>query len=149
MATLNSLCISMDQEEINFLETLTKNHHFKKGDIICREGDEAKQIFFIISGKVKISLEVEDDKYIRLGGFSAGSAFGESALIDASFRSADAIASTEVEVKELYIDELRNREHPLASKVENKLYKNLASQYDVKLRNANKHIRALSAEFRP
>jgi len=145
----HSLCYSMTKEETIFLEGLTLDRKFKKGEIICKEGDESKQMFFLISGKVRVSLEVGPNKYLRLGGFSPGNVFGESALLNDSLRSADVVANSDVVVKELFAKDIVNSTNSLANSVQNKLYKNLFSQSDRKLRQANLHIRTLNSGFNP
>jgi CRP/FNR family transcriptional regulator, cyclic AMP receptor protein len=66
---------------------------FKAGSIIFREGDEAKELYVIKSGEVRIQLG--NRTIIELG---ADNIFGEMALIDSEPRSATAIAITDVEL---------------------------------------------------
>jgi CRP/FNR family transcriptional regulator, cyclic AMP receptor protein len=66
---------------------------FKAGSIIFREGDEARELFVIKSGEVRI--QIGNRTVIELG---SDSIFGEMALIDNEPRSATAIAITDVEL---------------------------------------------------
>ena len=66
---------------------------FKAGDVIFREGDEAKELFVIRSGKVRIQIGNR-----TVAELSADSIFGEMALIDSEPRSAAAVATTDVEL---------------------------------------------------
>ena len=66
---------------------------FKAGDVICREGDEAKELFVIKSGQVRI--QIGNRTVTEL---AADSIFGEMALIDSEPRSATAVAMTDVEL---------------------------------------------------
>jgi CRP-like cAMP-binding protein len=66
---------------------------FKAGDVIFREGDEAKELFVIRSGKVRIQIGNR-----TVAELSADSIFGEMALIDSEPRSATAVAATDVEL---------------------------------------------------
>jgi CRP/FNR family cyclic AMP-dependent transcriptional regulator len=66
---------------------------FKAGDVIFREGDEAKELFVIKSGQVRI--QIGNRTVTELG---QDSIFGEMALIDSEPRSATAIAITDVEL---------------------------------------------------
>jgi CRP/FNR family transcriptional regulator, cyclic AMP receptor protein len=66
---------------------------FKAGSIIFREGDEARELFVIKSGKVRI--QIGNRTIAELG---ADNIFGEMALIDDEPRSATAIAHTDVEL---------------------------------------------------
>ncbi len=66
---------------------------FKAGDIIFKQGDAAQELFVIQSGKVEIRLGNR-----LLDTLSENSIFGEMALIDATSRSADAMAATDVKL---------------------------------------------------
>jgi CRP/FNR family transcriptional regulator, cyclic AMP receptor protein len=66
---------------------------FKAGDVIFREGDEAKELFVIKSGQVRI--QIGNRTVTEL---AADSIFGEMALIDSEPRSATAVAMTDVEL---------------------------------------------------
>ena len=66
---------------------------FKAGGVIFREGDEARELFVIKSGQVRI--QIGNRTVAELG---ADSIFGEMALIDNEPRSATAIAATDVEL---------------------------------------------------
>jgi CRP/FNR family transcriptional regulator, cyclic AMP receptor protein len=66
---------------------------FKAGSVIFREGDEARELFVIKSGVVRI--QIGNRTVTELG---ADSIFGEMALIDNEPRSATAIAVTDVEL---------------------------------------------------
>jgi CRP/FNR family cyclic AMP-dependent transcriptional regulator len=65
----------------------------KAGEVIFRVGDVADQLFVIKSGEVSIQLGNR-----TLAELPANSIFGEMALIDASPRSATAVAKTDVEL---------------------------------------------------
>jgi CRP/FNR family transcriptional regulator, cyclic AMP receptor protein len=66
---------------------------FKAGDVIFREGDEAKELFVIKSGQVRV--QISNRTVTELG---QDHIFGEMALIDSEPRSATvtAIADTEL-----------------------------------------------------
>jgi CRP/FNR family transcriptional regulator, cyclic AMP receptor protein len=66
---------------------------FKAGSVIFREGDEARELFVIKSGEVRI--QIGNRTVTELG---SDSIFGEMALIDNEPRSATAIAITDVEL---------------------------------------------------
>jgi CRP/FNR family cyclic AMP-dependent transcriptional regulator len=65
----------------------------KAGSVIFREGDEARELFVIKSGEVRIQIGNRTVTDLR-----ADSIFGEMALIDNEPRSATAIAVTDVEL---------------------------------------------------
>jgi CRP/FNR family cyclic AMP-dependent transcriptional regulator len=64
---------------------------YKAGDVIFKEGDAAQELFIIQSGEVEIRLG--NRLLEKLPQFSI---FGEMALIDASPRSATAVAASDV-----------------------------------------------------
>jgi CRP/FNR family transcriptional regulator, cyclic AMP receptor protein len=66
---------------------------YKAGDVIFREGDPAQELFVVKSGTVEIRLGNR-----VLDTLSERSIFGEMALIDASARSASAVAATDAAV---------------------------------------------------
>jgi len=66
---------------------------FKAGEVIFKEGDSASEFFVIQRGKVEIRLGNR-----LLGTLSDHDIFGEMALIDATPRSATAIAATDVKI---------------------------------------------------
>lgn len=66
---------------------------FKAGSVIFREGDEARELFVIKRGEVRI--QIGNRTITELG---PDSFFGEMALIDNEPRSAAAIAVTDVEL---------------------------------------------------
>jgi CRP/FNR family transcriptional regulator, cyclic AMP receptor protein len=66
---------------------------FEAGSIIFREGDEARDLFVIKSGEVRI--QIGNRTITELG---PDSIFGEMALIDNEPRSATATAVTDVEL---------------------------------------------------
>jgi CRP/FNR family transcriptional regulator, cyclic AMP receptor protein len=68
-------------------------HPFKAGSVIFREGDEARELFVVKSGQVRI--QIGNRTITELG---PDSIFGEMALIDNEPRSATATAATDVEL---------------------------------------------------
>jgi CRP/FNR family transcriptional regulator, cyclic AMP receptor protein len=66
---------------------------FKAGDVIFKQGDAAHELFVVRSGEVEIRLGNR-----LLETLSEYSIFGEMALIDASPRSATAVARTDAKL---------------------------------------------------
>ncbi|SRR5579871_19636 len=66
---------------------------FKAGDVIFREGDEARDLFVIKSGQVRVQIGNR-----TVAELAADSIFGEMALIDSEPRSATVVATTDVEL---------------------------------------------------
>ncbi|HUO58733.1 MAG TPA: cyclic nucleotide-binding domain-containing protein [bacterium] len=84
-------------EDWNILSASMKEKSVSAGGYVFKEGDPGDGFYFIRSGKVKISKQVvpEGKKSAQehlLTVLTAGSLFGEMALVDGAPRSADAIA---------------------------------------------------------
>jgi rhodanese-related sulfurtransferase len=71
---------------------------FKAGDIICKEGDDARgEAYVVHSGSVRIRRHFDGDEK-TLNTLGEGALFGEIALFRDARRSADAVAATDVEL---------------------------------------------------
>jgi rhodanese-related sulfurtransferase len=71
---------------------------FKAGDIICKEGDDARgEAYVVHSGSVRIRRHFDGDEK-TLNTLGEGALFGEIALFRDAGRSADAVAATDVEL---------------------------------------------------
>jgi CRP/FNR family transcriptional regulator len=56
------MCRNSLKEWAQAINAHRKMFHFKKGEMLCREGDEAGGIFFVYSGTVKVHKRWGDDK---------------------------------------------------------------------------------------
>jgi len=70
---------------------------FQPGELIFREGDESSDAYWIISGKVEISIETPQGRSV-LTTLEEGEIFGEMGMIDDLPRAASARALTATEV---------------------------------------------------
>ncbi|HPV14387.1 MAG TPA: cyclic nucleotide-binding domain-containing protein [Candidatus Cloacimonadota bacterium] len=95
------------------IDTITKNLtriSFKKGEAIISEHAKGDNLFYINSGKVEISKDIENDDnlFARLSILGPGDFFGEMSLINDAPRSASAVALEDVELmvmpKEVFMD---------------------------------------------
>ncbi len=71
---------------------------YKEGEIVVDFEDESSDVYFIISGEVRILIRTLAGKEIILGETKAGQFFGEMAAIDGAKRSANVTALTNSEV---------------------------------------------------
>ena len=87
----------------------TKLLHYRKGDLIVKQGDYGISIYKIIKGKVKIFKE-SDEKEIDLGTLGPGGVIGEMNFLDRSLeaRLASARALEDSEVEALHPATLAN-----------------------------------------
>ena len=74
----------------------------KKGTVICQEGDEADEMFLLMSGTCKVTA---DDVFV--GTLTKSDVFGESAMGGGGQRSATVIADTDLKVLVLKRDDVQ------------------------------------------
>jgi CRP-like cAMP-binding protein len=83
----------LSPEEMQEMDTHTVMREVPEKQVIYFSDDEAKHIFILKKGKVKISRLSEDGKEIILGILGPGEVFGELSLIDQSKRDEMAIVT--------------------------------------------------------
>ncbi len=130
----------MNPKSLRYTE---KKLHFKEGDIIFKEQDEdAKEMYFIDSGRVKIVKKVGDTE-ATLAILDAGTFFGEMTLITGNKRSASAIAQTDCKIhtmdKETFELNLLNDK-----KFMRKILVTLALRLEETDLNLKRHLRRIS-----
>lgn len=112
------------------------------GASVFKSGEKADQLYLIRRGIVRIVLPLKEGKYHNLASFGRGNFFGEMAFLDASSRSADAVATT---ATDLYVisrkrfDEVSRREPVIGAKV----FARLARALALRLRYTDAEMRAL------
>ncbi len=73
---------------------ITRTHSLKKGDVLFYEGTPANEMFYLESGRLRITKRILN-KNIKLGELAQGEFLGEVAVIGGGTRSATAHASTD------------------------------------------------------
>ena len=129
--------------EINTLEQRLTRKTFNKGDIIVKEGDTDRYLFFLVKGLVSVRIHLpESDRYKRLITYSAGVTFGEMAFLDGSPRSADVWSDedTETYVLSPEVFEVLQAESP---QLAIKLIRNIALEMSDRLRIRTNEVRVL------
>jgi CRP-like cAMP-binding protein len=81
-----------DSERVG-LAALMRPRPYAKDEVVFLRGDTGTAFYVIASGRVKITLSSPDGKELILRRLTAGSSFGELALLDDEPRSADAVAT--------------------------------------------------------
>jgi hypothetical protein len=69
--------------------------------VLCAEGEVAKTLFVVMSGRVVISRRIEGDEEFVLGFLGPGGFFGEMALLTGESRAATVTTITETDVLEI------------------------------------------------
>jgi glutaminase len=135
---------TMTPEEVRLLEGLAQPRVFEAGARIIREGDEARLFFIITRGtaSVRLTVDAENERTVRVASIGPGGAFGEMALLDGGKRSASVIADERVVCYGFSVEELRKlgEEHP---SILIKIFANMTRDLSERLRRANNEIRVL------
>jgi CRP-like cAMP-binding protein len=70
---------------------------FRQGEVIIREGDPGDDMFFVETGRVRVS-RAEGTRTLALADLGAGDLFGEMALLTGNTRSATVTATSDVDL---------------------------------------------------
>lgn len=74
----------LDQEELKKIVDMTGNKVYKKGELLCRQGEKSDTLFIINEGGVKISKLTKDGKEQIIHILTSGDFFGELSLFSAT-----------------------------------------------------------------
>lgn len=91
---------NLSEETLNKIQSFGNRQQFKKDSIILVESEEGSALFFIIKGKVKVTLQNKEGKEVILAMLGENDFFGEMALIDGTNRAATIVSC---ETTELFI----------------------------------------------
>ncbi|MDO9556208.1 MAG: Crp/Fnr family transcriptional regulator [Coriobacteriia bacterium] len=84
-------------EDLVILAEMMTFKRYAKGAFILTQNEQGVAMYFLVSGRVKVSLASPEGKELALNYLEAPAHFGEMSLVDAEPRSADVIAVTDVE----------------------------------------------------
>jgi glutaminase len=134
----------LSPDEYRLIETIVKPLVFEKGEVIIREGSDAKLFFVVARGTVSVQIRVQgqDGRKRRVASLGPGMSFGEMALLDGGKRSADIVADERVICYGLAVQQLQElaAEHP---NILITILGNLTREFSERLRHANDEISAL------
>ncbi len=138
------LFAGLDSDAKGILRGLFKPHVFEAGERIIAAGSTDRILYFILRGSADVWIETPDKPRLRVASFSAGTALGELALLDASPRSASVIAHSKVDCVALSAADFETLEktHPAIGA---SILRNLAMTLSRRLRKANVEITAAHA----
>lgn len=128
---------------ISSLAALLQQRHFAPGETIIAQNAPAHELYFLIEGRVDVSVRIGAGPGHRVATIDAGTMFGELALFGTTPRTADVIATTAGELLVLErgaFDDLRLK-HP---ETYTALLLAVGGSLSERLRRANSEIRALS-----
>jgi CRP-like cAMP-binding protein len=135
---------SLPGEKLRKVADIARHRDVAAGEVIFREGDSGDEMYLLLSGKVRISKNLEGVGEEALTILEPGSYFGEMALIDDSPRSADARAHSACALGILRrddLDQLMFVDKDLAYD----LLWNFVRTMAVRLRETNEKIKAFFA----
>jgi CRP-like cAMP-binding protein len=92
----------LSDEQLLKIAGMVEEHHFRKGDYVCREGAWGDSMYIIGEGELKIIKKLSAENLWDITSLRHGDFFGEVALIDGSPRTASAVAITNSTVLELF-----------------------------------------------
>jgi len=133
------LLAGLSAEELTDLASIGSIRHYRAGEKIISAGDPANSVFFLRSGAVHVTLP----DGVRLATLTAGTAFGEMALLE-SQRSADVLAdmsATAIEVSMKDFNRFR-KQHPRGGE---RIMRNLAQLLADRLIVANTRVDLLTS----
>lgn len=133
----------LDKESLERLSQRLQTLNFKKGESLFEEGDEAKGIYLINSGKIEITKATPEGWRQTLAHFGPGNFCGELSIIENRRHEARAVAIENVSLYLLSVDEFKRIEKEdlqLASKILKKLV--LILSRNIRLMN-ERFLRAL------
>ncbi|WP_191621189.1 glutaminase A [Marinihelvus fidelis] len=138
------LCKGLAADELDLFRSLLDEQSFRPGQVICAEGEAADFVYLLRHGRVRVSLTLDNKHNHRLGAYTAGWVFGESALFSDHNRSADIIADTNVSLYRLDPARLEQPKDARIAALKAKLFANLAELSLDRLVRANHEIRVLT-----
>lgn len=96
-ATLSAIEVFSDLPLADYesLSRIVKTHIYQTDEQLITLGDQTQDVFFIISGKVRITTFTTCGKEVTFQDLSAGKMFGELSAIDGQERSTNAVALSE------------------------------------------------------
>ena len=92
----------LEASEIQQIIDATTRLTLASGETVCRQGDEGQSMYFIVNGRVQISVEKQEHpRPVVLNTLAPGQHFGEMSMLNRSPRTATATAVMETEVAQL------------------------------------------------
>lgn len=129
----------LDPADLEVLKSKFYREHYRQGERIVRQGDSGDAMYIITRGLADVILDLPGGRSKRLSSLTAGTFFGELALLDHSSRSANIDASQYLVCYRLDVHDFERlqRSHPHISM---KLLANISRTLTKRLRYANETI---------
>lgn len=101
-----SIFASLGESEIDKLLQVTTTKRLDTKEVLFRKGDPGKQLYGILSGRLKVMATAADGKELVFNLMGPGELIGEIALMDSDVRSATVVAVEPSELLTLHRREL-------------------------------------------
>lgn len=88
----------LSPQNLQVLAGIVVSRRYSKGEVIIAQAEIGTCMYFLMGGRVKVSLVSPEGKELVLDYLEAPAHFGEMSLVDSQSRSADVIAVTDVSV---------------------------------------------------
>lgn len=89
---------SLGDEDLESLASVMTYREYPKGAFVVTKNEAADTVYMLAAGRVKVSVASPEGRELALNYLEAPAYFGEMTGTDAEFRSADVIATTDVEL---------------------------------------------------
>src|SRR5919197_4233295 len=71
-----------DEADLAELARVMRRRTVREGEVLWRQGDEAREVLFVVDGAVTTSLQVPGDRTVEIAKAGPGAILGEIALLD-------------------------------------------------------------------
>jgi CRP-like cAMP-binding protein len=87
-----SIFASLDERALDALLKVTSTRRLDAGEVLFRKGDQGRQLYGVLSGRLKVTASGRDGREVVLNFCDAGELIGEISLLDSNPRSATIVA---------------------------------------------------------
>ena len=128
-----------EEADLAELARVMRRRTVREGEILWRQGDDAREMLFVVDGAVSASLHVPGDRTVEIGRAGPGEILGEIALLDGGGHTMSVRVTetaTVLALGRLDFAALLAGQHPSAFR----LKRRLASLFTARLRNQLRHL---------
>jgi len=136
---INPLFAGLEEFYIDDLLAVSEMRSWGRGSQVICEGDYGEAVYFIVSGRAKVTLYSEQGREIVLAVLKSGDMFGEMAIMDEKPRSANVET-----VKELSCLVVKKEAFLKYLSVHHRVYSTMFSYLTGRLRDATRKIGGLA-----
>src|SRR5262245_33096222 len=87
-----SIFESLDERALDALLKVTSTRRLDAGEVLFRKGDQGRQLYGVLSGRLKVTASGRDGREVVLNFCDPGELIGEISLLDSNPRSATIVA---------------------------------------------------------